>query len=94
MARRPHLSKYQRLAEYLAAQPGRTVTLTFAEIEALIGAPLPAGAYAATFWASAYRKAPVRVLRAAGWHVPWRAARQTVREHRLTFERLRADSAP
>jgi len=38
-------SRYQRLAEYLAAQTGPQVRPTFAEVEVIIGARLPASAY-------------------------------------------------
>jgi len=43
--RTPPGRKYQPLADYLAAHPADEVTLTFAQIEAILGAPLPSSAY-------------------------------------------------
>lgn len=43
--------KYQPLAEFLNAFDGQEITLSFAEIEALVG-PLPKSAYEATFWSN------------------------------------------
>ena len=61
--------KYQPLADYLAAQTGEEVTLTFADIERIIGAPLPASAYMRRFWVNiAHRtKHPSYVWQAVGW---------------------------
>ena len=63
--------KYQLLADYLAAQAGEEVTLTFPEIERIIGAQLPAGAYAPLFWVSTARQgtySPSHLWQAVGWH--------------------------
>ena len=40
----------QPLGAYLARQPGPTHTLTFGEVEALLGRPLPAYAHAERAW--------------------------------------------
>jgi hypothetical protein len=77
----PH---YQRLADYLAAHPGDTVRLTFAEIEAIIGAPLPVGAYTTTFWGNAPSRSPARYWLPRGW----RAVRQARGETHITFVRV------
>ena len=59
--------KYQPLVDYLTTQPAAIVTVTFAEVEALIGAPLPATARQRPWW---YSDGPhVRMLRAAGWRM-------------------------
>ena len=64
-------SKYDALARYLAAQSADRVTLTLAEIEAIIGQPLPAGARQRRWWgvphASPFMLRPV--IRAAGWRL-------------------------
>ena len=39
-------SIYQPLGAYLAGQPGPTRTLTFGEVEAILGRPLPSSASA------------------------------------------------
>ena len=68
-------SKYQPLADYLAAQPAAvgSLTLTFPEIEAIVGAPLPATAERATFWANARQPratlSQVRAVQGAGWRM-------------------------
>lgn len=41
---RPRRTKYQSLIEYLAVQTDRDVTLSFAEIEGIIGVPLSVSA--------------------------------------------------
>ena len=67
--------KYQPLADYLVALPPETetVTLTFAAIEALLGAPLPRSAYRQTFWANA--RGPNGTSQARAWQgAGWRAA--------------------
>ncbi len=47
-----HTHKYHALAGYLAAQPGDQVVVTFAQIEALVGAPLPASALRRAWWSN------------------------------------------
>jgi len=54
-------TKYQPLADYLNAFHGREVTLSFAEIEALVG-PLPKSAYEGTFWSNG-KPLPFRPIR-------------------------------
>ena len=78
-------SKYQPLAVYLAAQPGDTVTLTFAEVEAVIGAPLPPSADVYhSWWSSTLSYRPqVRAWRGVGWRVQHVA----LRTHTVTFAR-------
>ncbi len=53
--------KYQPLADYLNAVRGEEVTLSFAEIEALVGS-LPKSAYEGTFWSNG-RPLPFRPIR-------------------------------
>ena len=61
--------KYDPLADYLAALTVDEVTLTFAEIEAIIGAPLPPSARLRTWWANTAGSAQARAWRSAGWRM-------------------------
>ena len=61
--------KYDPLAAYLAALPADEVTLTFAEIEAIVGAPLPATARLSSFWSTTPRLLVARPWLRAGWRV-------------------------
>ena len=85
-------SKYEPLRRYLAAVPSETkaVTLSLAEIEGLLGSPLPASAWATTFWLGSPRlwvAAPqARAWLAAGWRVTSHALRAVPPV--VTFERL------
>src|SRR5215210_2639072 len=89
---RPGPRKYEPLRAYLAGQPADVgeVTLRLAEIEAIVGAPLPATARLGSFWANGrlgLRISPqARSWRAAGWRVA-----RTL-PPRITFRRL--DSTP
>ena len=59
--------KYQPLVDYLAGQPAAAVSLTFVEIEQLIGAPLPRTVATRIWWHNA--RPHWRLVRAAGWRV-------------------------
>ncbi len=64
-------SVYQPLGAYLARQPGSTHTLTFREVEAILGQPLPSSAYARRDWWTndpGHSQADYGWL-AAGWRV-------------------------
>jgi hypothetical protein len=60
---------YSRLTALLEQRPGRTVTLTFSEIEQSIGAPLLLDAYERRSWWMTAGAGPGRVLHAAGWRI-------------------------
>jgi hypothetical protein len=66
-------SKYVPLTAYLRAQPPEvsSVTLTLAEVEAIIGAPLPRSAVTAgrSWWTNAPVQPQSRAWRSAGWVV-------------------------
>ena len=86
-------SLYQRLADYLTAQPPETttVTLTFREVGALLGQPLPASAWGRGWWMSRARTTPTRA-----WPTPgWRVATVNVSGGReaVTFVRVGSDSS-
>jgi hypothetical protein len=65
---------YERLGAWLAAQPGERVplTLTFAEVEQVLGHRLPPSAWCSSSWwqhAEQRQQAPGRAWRAAGWQL-------------------------
>ena len=65
----PPASTYQPLTEYLAAQAADTVTISLPQIEAILGAALPASAYLPEWWLSqTARFVQVQGWRLAGWH--------------------------
>jgi hypothetical protein len=87
-------TSYQPLADYLAAQPPETteITLTIAAVEAVVGAPLPASAWARAWWSNKpYGRWEVRPWVAAGWRVAGTAMRSA--PPTVTFVRVRSDSS-
>ena len=68
---------YQPLADYLAGLPPETaeVTLTFPEIEAIVGEPLPRASRLSAWWSPDYGPHAQR-WRATGWRIA-RLARRT-----------------
>jgi hypothetical protein len=82
------------LAAFLVGQPPRTmtVTLTLAEIEQVIGWPLPAAASTQTWWWGKQdrRRPQPRPWVTAGWQVV-RVAMRTV-PPAVTFARMALDS--
>jgi len=81
-------SKYQRLADHLAVQPGDAVALSFTHIEAILRRPLPSSALLPTWW----RDIAARYLAAVGWAV-WALDRwgSTVTFMRVSGEPSRAE---
>jgi hypothetical protein len=70
MARRAGPHKYDPLAAYLAALRVDAVTLTLAEIEVIIGAPLPRSASQVSFWTNyGWNYYAARGWLAVGWRV-------------------------
>ncbi len=62
--------KYSALARHLITQQADRVTLTLPEIEALVGAPLPASASGPEFWRNGRPgPGPTWAWRAVGWRV-------------------------
>jgi hypothetical protein len=85
---KPPGSAYQPLVEYLAAQSADAVTLSFAQIEALIRRRLPASAYLAAWWTAKDRKSMrFQNWRAAGWEATTFVSHEDDRQ--VTFQRWR-----
>ena len=83
--------KYQPLTDYLAALAVDEVRLTLAEIEQIIGAPLPVGAWEPTFWSNH----PRGELRAQPWvQAGWRMVRTELHgaAPAVTFARVASGS--
>jgi hypothetical protein len=83
--------KYAPLTAYLAARTGDAVTLTLAEIEQIIAAPLPVSARRPSFWSNG----PLRLFRERPWiEAGWRVVRTELRraEPAVTFARVAADA--
>lgn len=59
--------RYQSLIDYLAAQSGDEVTLTYHEVMAVIDGPLPESAILHSAWWTTKTKGHVRAWRALGW---------------------------
>jgi hypothetical protein len=79
-------SRYTPLVAYIASQEGAFLTLTFAEIEAIIGAPLSVSAQVIQSLWSSPRQRLVRDLAAIGWR-----ARLVVPAHAVEFRRIVPD---
>jgi hypothetical protein len=69
MSHRADPRKYDPLTAYLAAFAGNEVTLTLAEVEQIIGTPLPRSAGRAAFWSNTREQVTLPPWRAAGWRV-------------------------
>ena len=80
---------YQPLTVYLSTCQADEVRLSFADLERILGQPLPPIAYTATWWANTYTKPPGRTWLTAGW----RADARGIRARIVTFTRQRSDSS-
>jgi hypothetical protein len=69
MPRRSGPRKYDPLTAYLAGLAVDQVTLPLAEVERIIGAPLPRSAAKAGFWGNTPDLAALPPWREAGWWV-------------------------
>ncbi len=79
---RPHPSKYRLIADYLAANEGAEVVLTFAAIEAIIGGPLSVTAQVSPSWWSEAFRPHTQTWRELDWN-----ARLEQRDRRVRFTR-------
>jgi hypothetical protein len=78
---------YQRLADFLASCQSDEVQLSFADIERILGQPLPNAARTATWWANTQHLAQDRAWLRAGWRV-----RPHVRVRAVTFVRQQTEA--
>ena len=88
-------SRYQPLADHLAAQPVAAVVLSLTEIAALLGEPLPPAAQESAWWANAPEAEQARAWLGVGWRV--RMMERHTRRPRvwsIIFERGAVDSIP
>ena len=84
----PGTSVYQPLGDFLRNYPEDTVTLTFAEIEAVIGCPLPPSAYRSRNW---WHDEQERPHQRAWLDVGWEARSVRLRRQTISFERVSED---
>jgi len=86
------MSKYEPLGRYLADQPGQETPMTFAEVEAVIGAPLPpaAGRYAAWWSNNSSNNVMTRIWLEAGF----RTEKVDLGGRKLVFRRAAPRSPP
>ena len=77
-------SRYQPLADYLAALPPETttVTLPYAEVERIVRRPLPPSAWLTDWWSHPRQAA---MWRSVGWR--WRSVGRVEGWPAVTFER-------
>jgi hypothetical protein len=80
------MSRYQPLAEFLAAQKGDSWDASFAEVEACLGFALPQSAYKYPAWWANQTGAGHTQTR--GWRsVGWRTSKVDLDQRRITFRR-------
>ena len=84
--------KYQPLGDYLAAREADEVTLTFPQLEGIIGTPLAPRAFTRAFWINhpRSRRHPSREWLRVGWRV----VAAEPRRNQITFQRSRDITAP
>jgi hypothetical protein len=82
-------SAYLPLTAFLAACPNDEVTCTFAEIEQILGRPLPRYALTSTWWGGTPRQGYPRPWKDAGWRIK----RLAVRQRWVTFARQQGESS-
>src|ERR1700760_3973715 len=86
------MSVYDPLQEYLRQQSAAAVPMKFEEIESLIGRPLPASARKTPPWWS--NNPSNSVITYAWLEAGYRSEQVDMAGSRLTFRRIRAQSAP
>ena len=82
------MAKYDPLRTFLSAQPGHDTTLSFVQIEQVIGAPLPPSARAYPMWWS-NETGRERHVQAEAWlRSGWRVQEVKFHEQIVTFRRV------
>jgi hypothetical protein len=69
--------QYYPLRDYLAAQRRDEVTLTFADLDALLSQPLPAAVWQRAWWTNRGTQAQAQAWLGVGWWVRWVRRRET-----------------
>ncbi len=84
-------SRYARLAEYLEGQPADRLELSFADVERILGFPLPESSRRAQWWGNDFAHTQAR----NGWLCAgWMVEHVDLRGGRVTFSRRRAAAKP
>jgi len=74
---------YQLLTDYLTGRHEDELSLSFSDLEGILGVPLPRGAYTAGWWSNRGRTPQGRAWQEAGWRVQ----KQQVRRRTVSFMR-------
>lgn len=83
------MSKYAHLGEYLKKQPGERVPMTFAQIERVIGAKLPASARYRAWWSNNdFNSVMTKVWKEAGFE----SEQVDMSGRKLVFRRIQPSS--
>lgn len=84
-------SKYEALAEYLSAQPGRALPMTFAQVQAIVGELPPSAWKHRAWWSNSDTYPNAR----SGWLAAgWMTTKVDMQAQRLLFVRRRAAQPP
>ena len=95
MAKQPEFRKYRPLEAWFRNQPAtkKQIELSFDQVEAILGAPLPASATKlATWWTNLYPK--LQSHRTAWLDNGWVVAEFDQRARRVKFVRARLEPRP
>jgi hypothetical protein len=80
------MRKYDPLSAYLRGRPGNRATLSFSDVEAVLGQPLPASAYRhRAWWANESKGAHVEAW--AWLDAGWKVEDVNLTAQRVTFGR-------
>ena len=81
------MTKYEPLARFLESQPGQEVSLTFEEIETIIGSKLPPSSHA---YRALWSNNPQGHVMAQAWlKVGWESSEVDMEGRKLVFRRIR-----
>ncbi len=83
MAEQPNPVGYEALSDYLAGRSEQELSLSFADIEGILGRSLSHSAYIAAWWRNTSNTAQGRAWLSVGWRVQYRY----VRLRMVTFAR-------
>ena len=84
------MGKYDTLGRYLSGQPGDSCTLTFLEVEEIVGGPLPASARAHQGW---WGNDKTHVQAHSWMHVGWKVTQHSLlRRGHVRFTRIVHDN--